>query len=63
MTIKRVKAAAENRDLYFSGKKAFLNSMVGAGYEIYIPNKGFFQSDTLTGIYEEIMKYPKVKGT
>lgn len=61
MTIKRVKMAAENRNLYFSGKKSFLNSMVGAGYEIYLPGKGFFQSDNLESIYRVIMEYPKIK--
>ena len=61
MTIKRVQAAAWLRGIYFDGEKKFRNSMVGNAYEIYTPNGcGFFQSDTLDGLYKKIMEYPKI---
>lgn len=63
MTINRVKKAAELRGIYFNGTRRWLNSMVGYGYEFFTPNgRGFFQSDTLIGAYNEIMKYSKTKG-
>lgn len=61
MTIKRVQAAAWLRGIYFDGEKKFRNSMIGNAYEIYTPNgRGFFQADTLTGVYRKIMEYPKI---
>ena len=61
MTIKRVQAAAWLRGIYFDGEKKFRNSMIGYAYEFYTPNgRGFFQSDTLTGVYRKIMEYPKI---
>lgn len=61
MTIKRVQNAAYLRGIYFSGEKKYRNSMIGFGYEFFTPNgRGFFQSDTLTGIYRKIMEYPKI---
>lgn len=61
MTIKRVQAAAWLRGIYFDGEKKFRNSMIGNAYEFYTPNRrGFFQSDTLTGVYKKIMEYPKI---
>ena len=61
MTIKRVQAAAWARGIWFDGEKKYRNSMVGNGYEIYTPDgSGFFQSDTLDGLYKKIMEYPKI---
>ena len=61
MTIKRVQAAAWLRGIYFDGEKKFRNSMIGNAYEFFTPNgRGFFQSDTLTGVYRKIMEYPKI---
>ena len=61
MTIKRVQAAAWLRGIWFDGEKKYRNSMVGNGYEIYTPDgSGFFQSDTLDGLYKKIMEYPKI---
>lgn len=61
MTIKRVQTAAWLRGIWFDGEKRFRNSMVGNGYEIYTPDgRGFFQSDTLDGLYKKIMEYPKI---
>lgn len=63
MTIERVKQAAYIRGIYFDGVKKFRNNFVGVAYEIYTPNgRGFFQADTLTGLYKEIMKYDKIEG-
>lgn len=63
MTIKRVKQAAYIRGIYFDGVKKFRNNLIGVAYEIYTPNgRGFFQADTLTGLYKEIMKYNKMEG-
>jgi hypothetical protein len=60
MTIKRVQAAAYIRGIYFDGIKKFRNTFVGFAYEIYTPDgRGFYQSDTLTGLYKKIMEYPK----
>lgn len=62
MTIKRVKAAAAARGIYFDGKKTFRNTLIGYAYEIYMPNgRGFFQADTLTGLYNKIMTFEKIK--
>ena len=62
MTIKRVKAAAAIRGIYFDGVKKWRNNMIGYAYEIYTPTgRGFFQADTLNGLYNEIMKYNKVE--
>lgn len=58
MTIKRVQQAAVVRGLYFDGRKIFRNSMVGVAYEIYTPT-GFFQADTLDGIYKKVMSISK----
>ena len=63
MKTERVIRAAEIRGIYFDGTRRWLNSMVGYGYEFYTPNgRGFFQSDTLDGIYKMIIQYPKIKG-
>lgn len=63
MKTERVIRAAEIRGIYFDGTRRWLNSMVGYGYEFYTHNgRGFFQSDTLIGAYNEIMKYSKIKG-
>jgi hypothetical protein len=60
MTIERVKNAAYLRNIYFDGVKKWRNNMAGYAYEIYTPGgRGFFQSDTLTGLYKKIMEYPK----
>lgn len=62
MTIKRVQEAAWLRGIWFDGEKKFRNSMVGCAYEIYTPSgRGFFQSDTLTGLYRKIMEFPKIQ--
>lgn len=58
MTIERVKNAAYLRNIFFDGVKKWRNNTIGYAYEIYTVN-GFYQSDTLTGLYAEIMKYPK----
>lgn len=61
MTIKRVQAAAWARGIYFDGEKRFRNTMVGYAYEIFTPNgRGFFQADTLDGLYKKIMQFPKI---
>lgn len=62
MSTKKVKRAAQLRGIYFDGEKLWRNSMVGYAYEIYTPTgRGFFQSDTLDGLYREIMQYDKRK--
>ena len=62
MTIKRVQDSASRRGILFDGKKKWRNSMVGYAYEIFTPNgRGFFQADTLNGLYREIMHYPALK--
>jgi len=61
MTIKRVQAAAWARGIYFDGEKRFRNNTVGVAYEFFTPNgSGFYQADTLTGIYRKIMEFPKI---
>ena len=56
MTIKRVQTAAWIRGAYFDGVKRFRNTMIGYAYEIYSPSgRGFYQADTLDGIYKYIM--------
>ncbi len=55
----RIKEYAYNSGLYFSGEKIFRNTMIGYAYEIYIPGKGFFQADTLEGIYKAVKQYRK----
>ena len=60
MTIKRVREAAYIRGIYFDGEKRFLNCCVGYGYEV-MTGKGFFQADTLEGIYKYLMTFPKIK--
>ena len=60
MTIKRVVASAEARGIYFDGLKKWRNNCVGYAYEI-LTGRGFFQADTLEGLYKYIMKFPKVK--
>ena len=59
MTIKRVKAAADARGIYFNGVKQWINNFIGYGYYFYGPGGGLYQSDNLSGIYSFIMKYPK----
>lgn len=62
MKIERVKKAAELRGIYFEGRRRWRNNTVGNAYEITTPNgRGFFQSDTLEGIYREVMKYERIK--
>lgn len=61
MTTERVMTAAWLRGIDFDGKKEWLNSTVGYGYEIYTPNGQFFQADTLEGLYKKIMEYKKVR--
>ena len=62
MTIKRVKQAAYIRGIYFDGLKVFRNTMVGYAYEIYTPDgQGFYQADTLQGLYNYIMTFEKIK--
>ena len=62
MTVKRVKAAAAARGIYFDGVKKYRNSCIGRGYEIYTPDgRGFFQADTLSGLYKKVMSFKKVK--
>jgi hypothetical protein len=63
MTIKRVKTAAYIRGIYFDGLKVWRNNMVGYAYEIYTPDgRGFYQADTLQGIYNKVMTYKKMEG-
>lgn len=59
MTIKQVQNAAWLRGIYFDGVKKFRNSMIGCAYEIYT-GRGFFQADTLRGLYNHIMMFPKI---
>lgn len=59
MTIKRVVKAAALRNIYFDGKKRWLNNMIGYGYEV-LTYKGFYQADTLQGLYDFIMTFEKV---
>ena len=62
MTIKRVQQAADCRGIYFDGEKRWRNNMVGYAYEIFTPSGFcFFQSNTLQGMYNKIVKYPKLK--
>lgn len=58
MTIKRVKAAAARRDIYFNGRKEWINSMIGYGYAAYSPHGGIIQADTLSGFYRLVMAFP-----
>ena len=61
MTIKRVKRAAELRGIRFDGKKTWRNNTVGYVYEVFPPGgRGFFQADTLEGMYRYIMEFPIV---
>lgn len=60
MTIKRVKQAAYIRGIYFDGVKRYLNNVVGVGYQVYLPGRGAFQSDTLEGVYKNIMQYERI---
>ena len=62
MTIQRVKASAEARGIYFDGLKKWRNNCVGFAYEIFSPSGGgFFQAQTLQGLYNYIVKFPKIK--
>lgn len=62
MTIERVQKAAEIRGIYFDGEKKWRNSTVGYAYEVFSPNGyGFFQADTLEGLYRYIMRFRKVE--
>ena len=62
MTKERVKQAAYIRGIYFDGVKRYRNCMVGCAYEIYTPNgRGFYQADTLAGLYNYIMTFEKIK--
>ena len=60
MTIKRVQNSAYIRGIYFDGRKQWLNNMVGFGYSVYLPTGGFLQADSLQGLYNMILKYPKI---
>lgn len=60
MTIARVKQAASIRDIYFNGRKEWINNVVGFGYSAYTPH-GFIQADTLNGFYKMVMRCPKIK--
>lgn len=59
MTIKRVQKAAEVRGMYFDGIKKWQNEMVGYGYGLRSP-RGYLQADTIQGLYEMVMSFPKV---
>ena len=62
MTVKRVQAAAWRRGVYFDGVKKWRNTCVGCAYEIFSPTgRGFFQADTLQGLYNYIIKFEPVK--
>lgn len=61
MTVKRVQAAAARRGIYFNGLKQWQNSTVGYGYFMFKPGGGFIQADTLTGLYNAVMEYPKTR--
>lgn len=61
MTIKRVQIAAARRGIYFDGTKKFRNTMVGYAYSVHTPYSGFFQADTLDGLYRKIMEYPVLR--
>lgn len=62
MTKERVKIAADLRGIFFSGEKRWRNSTVGYAYEVFSPNgRGFFQAETLDGIYNYIMKFPRIR--
>ncbi len=62
MTIKRVQRAAELRGIFFNGKRKWLNSMVGYGYEFFTPNGyGFRQCNTLDQAYRSVMSFPKLR--
>lgn len=59
MTIKRVQVAAWRRGIYFDGVKRFRNCTAGVAYEVFSPSgSGFFQADTLSGLYRYIMRFP-----
>lgn len=62
MTIKRVAAAAACRGCYFSGMKD------GMFYIMFLDNApvrfgSYFQADTLQGMYNMIMRLPKIYRT
>lgn len=59
MKIERVQQSAYLRGLFFDGVKTWRNSWIGYAYEIYLPGRGFYQADTLAGIYCRIMEYKK----
>lgn len=62
MTVQRVRQAASIRGIYFDGIKKWRNNMVGCAYEIFTPDgRGFFQSDTLSGLYKKIMEYKRLE--
>ena len=62
MSIKQVKDAAYRRGIFFDGEKKFRNCTVGVAYEVFSPNgRGFFQADTLDGLYRHIMSFPVLK--
>jgi hypothetical protein len=61
MTIARIQKAAALRGMTFTGEKKFRNTWAGFAYEIFSPSgQNFIQSDTLSGIYEFVMHYPKI---
>lgn len=61
MTVARAREAARARGIYFDGVKRWRNNTVGYAYEFFTPNgTGFRQSDTLNGIYRQIMMFDKL---
>ena len=62
MTVKRVKAAAARRGIYFNGLKQWQNNVVGFGYFAFSPSgRGLITADTLSGFYRLVLQYPVVK--
>lgn len=60
MNTKRVTQACNCRNIYFNGKKEWLNNIIGYGYEVLTPY-GHLQADTLQGLYDMVMKIEKVR--
>ena len=61
MTRIRCIEVAYLRGIYFSGKRKWLNSTIGYGYEFLSPDRRICQADTLNGAYKMIMSYPRTK--
>ena len=63
MTIKKCKDAAYVRGIYFSGKKHWLNNMVGYGYDFYGPDycgAPLHMTNNLEDAYRLIKQYPRL---